>query len=60
MKIAFKFYWLNFYSKIIVFSFERFQKIQKRRNVRSDVLGTGPSKKKAREGTFEAAPVVSR
>ncbi|XP_034234345.1 crossover junction endonuclease EME1 [Thrips palmi] len=38
----------------------KFQKTQKRRDIRSDVLGTGPSKKKAKEGTFEAAPTVSR
>lgn len=48
---------------LVIFGLEdyfRFQKTQKRRDVRSDVLGTGPQKRRVKEGTVEAAPQVSR
>lgn len=38
----------------------RYQKTQKRRDVHSDVLGTGSIRRKAKEGSVDAAPMVSR
>ncbi|KAK3919507.1 Crossover junction endonuclease EME1 [Frankliniella fusca] len=48
---------------LVVFGLEdyfRFQKTQKRRDVRADVLGTGPKKRRVNEGSVEEAPQVSR
>lgn len=38
----------------------RYQKTQKQRDVRSEVLGSGPQKRKPKGGSYEAAPVLSR
>ena len=48
---------------VVIYGIEdyfRFQKTQKNRDVRSEVLGTGPTKRKKKEATFDSAPRVSR